>query len=47
MLAGILVKVVEAGIGAEPEYSISSKAEHKKMIGEAPDEIHFDFENQL
>ena len=47
MLAGIKEKVIEAGIGAEPEYSISSKAEHKKMLQEMPDEEHFDFEDQL
>lgn len=47
ILAGIKEKVIEAGIGAEPEYSISSKADDKKMIDKEPNEIHLDFLNQL
>ena len=47
LLAGILEKVIEAGIGAEPEHRTLSKAEYKKMLEEIPEEEYFEISDQL
>jgi hypothetical protein len=47
LLAGILEKVIEAGIGAEPEQSTLRKAEYKKMLNEIPEEEYFEISDQL